>query len=248
MSGPRVESRGRNEADAHYSALRDRAARGRGVNPLVYWPLRALLSPLVRAYFRARLIGGEHIPRHGPLILASNHRSQLDPLVIGLLIRRPAYYLAKQELFQKRWQAWLLSALGGFPIERGAGDGDGLLAARRILERGDCLVMFPEGTRVRPGPLGRPRRGVARLALSTGAPVVPLAIVGTEAVRNGWRLRPHRIRVRAGAPLSFPPAAQPSITVISSVTERVWINVMLQWGWLGGAQDGCHCTRPGASA
>ena len=77
------------------------------------------------------------------------------------------------ELFDKRWKAWLLLALGAFPIKRGESDEDAMETARVILERGGAVGIFPEGTRVRPGPLGEPKRGVGRLALETGAPVVP---------------------------------------------------------------------------
>ena len=97
-----------------------------------------------------------------------------------------------------------MGSLGAFPVHRGAGDSDMLETARAILERGDCVLMFPEGTRTRPGALGRPKRGVGRLALETGAPVVPVAMIGTEAVRKGWMIRPHKIRVRIGRPLTFP--------------------------------------------
>src|SRR6202035_379588 len=152
----------------------------RGVNPFIYWTLRAILVPIFLVYFRMQRIGREHLPRTGPLLLASNHRSFLDPFVIGMCARRPVYYFAKRELFERRWQAWILNALGAFPVDRGAGDREAMDTARAILARGDCGVVFPEGTRVRPGPLGEPRRGVGRLALETGAPVAPIAVIGTE--------------------------------------------------------------------
>jgi len=208
----------------------------RGVNPVIYWVLRALLVPFFLVYFRMQRIGREHMPRSGPLLLASNHRSFLDPFVIGMLVRRPVYYMAKRELFEKRWQAWILNALGAFPVDRGAGDGEAMATARAILERGDCVVVFPEGTRVRPGPLGKPRRGIGRLALETGVPVAPVAVIGTEDVRRGWRIRPRKVRVRVGRPLRYPTVERCSPNLAGAVTERIWACVSLQWDWLGGAQ------------
>jgi 1-acyl-sn-glycerol-3-phosphate acyltransferase len=212
-----------------------RRARERGVNLLLYWVARGVLQPAMHIYFRLRRIGREHVPADGPVIFASNHRSFLDPFVIGTLARRPVYYMAKKELFERRWQGWLLNGLGAFPVDRGASDQDAMSTAREILERGDCVVIFPEGTRVRPGPLGDPRRGVGRLALETGAPVVPVAVIGTEAIRRGWRIRPHRVTIRCGRPLTFPHVANPSRRLAGAVTERIWPCIELQWEWLGGA-------------
>jgi 1-acyl-sn-glycerol-3-phosphate acyltransferase len=209
-------------------------ARTRGVNPLVYWIVRSILQPFFHLYFRLERHGREHVPATGPCLIAANHRSFLDPFVIGTMTRRPVYFVAKQELFKRRWQAWLLNALGAFPIDRGNADGDAMATARHILERGDCVVIFVEGTRVRPGPLGRPRKGVGRLALETGAPVVPVAVIGTEAIRRGWRIRPHKVRLRAGRPLTFPRVEKPTQRLAGAVTDRIWPCICLQWEWLGG--------------
>ena len=225
----------RNARKADLSGFREHAL-SRGVNPVLYRALRSLLVPFFLVYFRMQRIGREHLPRTGPLLLASNHRSFLDPFVIGTVARRPVYYMAKRELFENRWQAWILNALGAFPVDRGAGDGDAMATARAILERGDCVVLFPEGTRVRPGPLGEPRRGVGRLALETGAPVVPIAVIGTEDVRSGWRIRPRRVRIRAGRPLLFPIVEGCSPSLAAGVTDRIWACVCLQWEWLGGVK------------
>jgi glycerol-3-phosphate dehydrogenase (NAD(P)+) len=214
-------------------SLRARTLAG-GVNPLLYWSVRALLQPLFLLYFRMSRIGREHLPRRGPLILAANHRSFLDPFCVGMLVRRPVYFMAKRELFQRRWQAWLLSRLGAFPVDRGAGDAEAMATARAILQRGDCVVIFPEGTRVRPGPLGRPHRGVGRLTLETGAPVAPVAVIGTEDVRRGWRIRPRKVRLRVGRPLRFPRPENATPSLAAAVTERIWACVSLQWEWLSG--------------
>jgi glycerol-3-phosphate dehydrogenase (NAD(P)+) len=210
-------------------------ARTRGVNRVVYWIVRAILQPFFHGYFQLGRIGREHIPASGPVILAANHRSFLDPFVIAVMARRPIYFVAKKELFAFHPAvSWLLGALGAFPIDRGASDHEAMATARALLERGEAVLMFPEGTRIRPGSLGTPRRGVGRLALETGAPVVPVAVMGTEAVRRGWRIRPHKVRIRAGRALTFPRVPSPSPALAGAVTDRIWPCVELQWEWLGG--------------
>jgi glycerol-3-phosphate dehydrogenase (NAD(P)+) len=208
--------------------------RTRRANPLVYGIVRVSFQLFFLIYFRMQRIGREHIPKRGPVIIAANHRSFLDPFVIACMARRPMYYVAKQEIFVGRVISWLLTSLGAFPVMRGASDADTIITAKAILARGDIVLIFPEGTRTRPGSLGAPRRGVGRLALETGAPVVPLAVIGTEAVRKGVLIRPHRVRMRAGRALRFPIVDQPSPALAGAVTDRIWPCVMLQWEWLGG--------------
>lgn len=215
------------------SKLHDRARR-RGVNLPLYWAVRVVLQPFFHTYFRLTWRGRGHVPQQGGVIFAANHRSFLDPFVIATLANRPLYFVAKKELFQRRWQAWILNALGAFPVDRGSGDADAMGTAREILERGDAVVIFPEGTRIRPGGLGKPRRGVGRLALETGAPVVPVAVIGTEDLRDKWRIRPGRVRLLAGAPHVFPKTEAPTATMAAAVVDRVWPCVQLQWEWLGG--------------
>jgi glycerol-3-phosphate dehydrogenase (NAD(P)+) len=218
-----------------YEPLHARA-RNSGVNRVVYWVVRLIFQPFFSLYFRMSRIGREHIPAEGPVIVAANHRSFLDPFVIATMApwRRPMYYVAKRELFRNRLQAWFLNSLGAFPVDRGAGDRDMIETAKAILDRGGIVLIFPEGTRVRPGALGTPKRGVGRLALETGAPVVPVAVIGTEAIRRGWRIRPHKVKIRAGRPLHFPHVEDPSPALAGAVTDRIWPCVMLQWEWLGG--------------
>jgi glycerol-3-phosphate dehydrogenase (NAD(P)+) len=207
--------------------------RRRGVHPLLYRPFRWVLKTCILVYFRLRRLGREHIP-DGGVVLAANHRSFLDPFAIGCCLRRPVYFLAKQELFENPILGWFINCMGAFPVRRGASDEESMATALMLLERGEALVIFPEGTRIRAGSLAQPKRGVGRLALQSGAPVVPVAITGSERARAGWRIRPVKVHVRCGPPLTFPRVERPSPFLAGEVTERIWPCVGLQWEWLGG--------------
>ena len=206
----------------------------------VNWPLyllaRLAITPFLLAYLRLGRTGREHGRVDGGLIVAANHRSFLDPFLIGASLpwRRPMNYVAKVELFERRWQGRLLSRLGAFPIRRGESDELAMETARLAVERGGTVCIFPEGTRIRRGTLAAPKRGVGRLALQTGAPVVPTAVFGSEHVRRGRRIRPRRVRVRLGRAMTFPTVERPSPPLAESVTARIWPNVLLQWEAMGG--------------
>jgi 1-acyl-sn-glycerol-3-phosphate acyltransferase len=210
--------------------------RRHGANPVLYLLARVFMTPFFLVYFRYARTGREHACVKGGLIVAANHRSFLDPFAIGgaLPWSRPMNYVAKVELFERRWQGWILSRLGAFPIRRGESDEDAMETARLVVERGGVVCIFPEGTRIRSGSLAEPHRGVGRLALQTGAPVIPAAVLGTEDVRRGWRIRPRKVKVRLGKAMTFPRAADPSRGLAARVTERIWPNVELQWEDLGG--------------
>jgi glycerol-3-phosphate dehydrogenase (NAD(P)+) len=210
--------------------------RRHGVNWPVYLVARVLMTPFFLVYFRYERYGKEHGRVKGGLIVASNHRSFLDPFAIGGILpwRRPMNYVAKVELFERRWQGWLLSRLGAFPIRRGEADEVAMETARQVAERGGTVCIFPEGTRIRNGTLAAPKKGVGRLALQTGAAVLPTAVFGTEHVRRGWRIRPRKVKVRLGPAMSFPRAEEPSPPLAETVTARIWPNVLLQWEAMGG--------------
>ena len=130
------------------------------MNPVVYWCVRVVLQPAIQIFFRLRRSGREHIP-DGKVILAANHRSFLDPFVIGSCLRRPIYFVAKKELFENRLIGWFLNCLGAFPVRRGESDEESVATALALLERGEAVVIFPEGTRHRSGPLASPSAGSA---------------------------------------------------------------------------------------
>ena len=171
---------------------------------MVYRISRSIVRLLLRTVFRFRLEGAEHEPPTGPLVIVSNHTSDLDPLVVGAALRRRVHFMAKVELFRSPLVRWWVTACGAFPVRRGEADRQAWRTAREILERGGALVMFPEGTRgasVRD--LRPPEPGAALLALRTGATILPVAIAGTDAVlpRGAHRLSRAAIAVRVGVPI-----------------------------------------------
>jgi 1-acyl-sn-glycerol-3-phosphate acyltransferase len=175
-----------------------RLARERGANRALYRLLRVILVPLFKLFFGLSATGQENIPRTGPVVIAPNHKSFWDAFFLAAVCRRPMHFMGKAELF-RGWRGRLFLALGGFPVSRGSSDTLAIDTSRAILERGDVLALFPEGTRVSdPAELGKPRRGATRLAIETGAPIVPTAITGTE--RRRWPM-PRRVRISFGEPI-----------------------------------------------
>src|SRR5215210_192291 len=224
-----TDSRPRSDLERRHERI-----RRRGVNRPLLLLTHLVLRPLILLFFRLGRTGLEHVPARGAFLLAANHRSFLDPWIIACCARRPIYFMAKSELFEWRLVGRLLNALGAFPVHRGESDETTMETARLLLERGEAVVVFPEGTRIRRGYLRRPRPGVGRLALETGAPVVPIAVLGSERARRGWLIRPVKIRVRCGRPLTFPRVERPSSRLAAELSERIWPCVELQWEWLGG--------------
>jgi 1-acyl-sn-glycerol-3-phosphate acyltransferase len=200
-------------------------AREKGVSRWLYALVRGIVSPLFRLYFRMHVSGADCIPAEGAAIVAPNHKSFWDSFFIGVCTRRHVRFMAKTELIQARYGR-LLVRLGAFPVRRGQADEDALETARIILRQGGLLALFPEGTRIRdPDNLGHPRRGAGRLALETGAPLVPCAITGTEKIFRGGVPVPRRVQVAFSPPVSVADVAPTPEGASELVEEMVWPEV-----------------------
>lgn len=191
---------------ARLEALHKRARALRGERMWLYRSARFLLRPWIHLLFRPQIEGRERIRQGGGLLLVSNHRSFLDSFFQAYLCKRPMHWMAKKELFQPAWKGWLMSRMGAFPVRRGESDALALETALHLLQAGEMVALFPEGTRVREG-LGTPHRGAGRLALQARVPLLPMGISGTErgALRAAIWHPGHRVRVRIGLPI-FPPS------------------------------------------
>lgn len=174
--------------------------------------IKAFLGLLMRVLYRPRVEGHEHIPGTGPVVLAGNHLTFVDSMFLGLVVKRPVFFIGKDEYVtgkgvKGRLMAWFFTSVGMIPVDRDGGRGGvaALMTGRRILEEGRVFAIYPEGTRSPDGRLYRARTGVARLTLMTGAPVVPFAMIGTEKIQPGGAGRPRiaRFTVRFGEPLDF---------------------------------------------
>ncbi len=209
-----------------------RLAREKGVSPALYASVRATVGGLLRTWYRLHIGGAQHIPREGPTIVAPNHKSFWDSFFIALATPRHVRFMGKAELFEGR-HGRLLVRLGAFPVRRGESDADALETARTILRQGGLLSLFPEGTRIRdPASLGSPRRGAARLAIESGAPLVPCAITGTERLFAGPLPRPVRVQVAFAPPVSVADLQATPEAAADLIEEQVWPEVEREYGRL----------------
>ncbi|WP_438355002.1 lysophospholipid acyltransferase family protein [Microbacterium sp. CJ88] len=169
---------------------------------------RFVISPLARVVYRPRIEGAALVPLTGPVIFASNHLSFIDSIAIPVAAPRPVHFLAKSSYFDKWASRQFFTSIGAIPVDRGAGKAalDALDQQRLLLEQGKAVALYPEGTRSLDGRLYKGRTGVAFLALQTGAPVVPVGLIGTDEVMPVGAKRPSlhaRVTVRFGEPLDL---------------------------------------------
>jgi 1-acyl-sn-glycerol-3-phosphate acyltransferase len=219
------------------------AARTRGVSRPVYELVRIVILPLAKLIWRFQVTGSENVPKDGPVIIAPNHKSMYDPFLVGLATRRPVRFMSKQELFSAK-SGRFISRLGAFPLKRGQADPEALETARMILTEGGVLALFPEGTRHKdPDTLSSPRRGAGRLAIETGAPIVPCALSGTEKMP-----KPGRVRIAFAPPI---PAAHIEATPEAAgdlIEKQVWPEVEREFNALRGIVVAAAVTAAGGVA
>ena len=160
------------------------------------WP------PLFKLFLRMEVFGRENIPEEGPVVIASNHLSLLDPPILGAAATRKVHFMAKSELFKPAWFGALIRKLGAFPVKRGEMDREAIKTGLTILKENKVLAVFPEGTRSKTGELGRAGGGAFMMGIKRKAQIVPAYIYGTDFSRHkGWP----KVRVIFGKPMEYDP-------------------------------------------
>ena len=207
----------------HFTRFHERVRRRRP--DWVYGLVRTVLTPYLLLVHRARCIDSDKIPPEGPVIIAPNHFSFLDHFFVAAFLRREVNFMAKSQLFKRPMQ-FIYTHGGVFPVLRGRRDEEAFKTAHAVLGRGDVIVMYAEGGRSRSGELGDAKPGIGRLALETGATVVPTAIQGTQHTRHWTRLKFPKVTVQYGDPIRFDqvveePAREQAQAAAQIVFERI---------------------------
>jgi 1-acyl-sn-glycerol-3-phosphate acyltransferase len=185
----------------YFDEFHEAARRG---STWVYTLARIVCTLPTILLYRLKVIGRKNVPRHGALILAPNHFSQMDHFFAGVYLPRTIRFMGKSQLFGPPVLTAILKHGGVFPVRRGHRDEEAMKTTFTLLDQGEMVLIYAEGGRSRSGELGEPKRGIGRIALESGAPVVPVAIYGSAGVRRWKRLRFPRVTIEFGEPLTFP--------------------------------------------
>jgi 1-acyl-sn-glycerol-3-phosphate acyltransferase len=180
--------------------------------------------------FDLKTYGIENVPQTGPALLAANHQSYLDPVLVAVHLRRPVSYFAKSELFENRYFGWLIRALGAFPVRLGEGDISAVRETIRRLGEGYLLNLYPEGTRTLDGQIQPIQRGFVLILRRVVVPVIPVVIDGSfEAWHKEWKIfHPHPIRVMYGKPLQYKDLKGDKIVELLESTLRSMLDELRQ--------------------
>jgi 1-acyl-sn-glycerol-3-phosphate acyltransferase len=191
----------------------------------VYEAVRMVTTIYAWIFFRARGIHAEKVPPEGHAILAPNHFSFMDHFFLGVSIRRKVRFMAKSQLFKPPMQ-WIYTHGGVFPVRRGVQDEDAFATAHSVLARGGVIAMYCEGGRSRTGKLSeQPKRGIGRLALESGAPVVPVAIFGSSHVRNWKKLQFPKVTILYGDPVRWEQVDDPTRDQQQEVANQIFAEI-----------------------
>jgi 1-acyl-sn-glycerol-3-phosphate acyltransferase len=190
----------------YFTQFHTAARKGAG---WTYTLARVILTLPTILIYRVRAIGVENVPREGPLVLAPNHFSQMDHFFAGVYLRRKIRFMAKSQLFGPPVLTYIYKHGGVFPVRRGHHDEEAFKTAYEILDQGEMLLVYAEGGRSRSGKMGTPKPGIGRIALESGAPIVPVAIHGSARVRGWKRMRFPKVTVQFGKPIVFPVESSP---------------------------------------
>ena len=198
----------------------------------VYELVRMLTTLYALTFFRTRSISSEKVPASGSVILAPNHFSFMDHFLLGAFIRRKIRFMAKSQLFKRPMQ-FIYTHGGVFPVRRGARDEEAFITADSVLNRGGVVAMYCEGGRSRTGKLNdKAKRGIGRLALETGAPVVPVAIQGSSKIRNWKRLQFPKVTVQYGEPMRWERVENPTPDQQQAVADEIFTEIKLLYAGL----------------
>lgn len=226
----------------HFTAFHERVRR----NPpgVMYEIVRLVLTPILLLFFRTRAIDTGKVPEDGPAIVAPNHFSFMDHFFIAVYLRRKVQFMAKSQLFKPPLQ-FVYTHGGVFPILRGRRDEEAFATAHAVLDRGGIVVMYAEGGRSRTHELGEPKPGIGRLALESGAPVVPVAIAGSARVRNWRRLQFPKVTVQYGDALRFERAESPTREQSQAAAQVIFERIQGLYGGLsrGGRRRAVRAAR-----
>jgi len=206
----------------YFDRYHARARRGIG---WTYDVVRLILTLPTILIYRARAIRTENVPLTGPVIVTPNHFSQMDHFFAAVYLRRKVQFMAKSQLFTNPILKYIFSRGGVFPVRRGYNDEEAFKTAHTVLDRGGAVLMYAEGGRSRTGDLGEPKRGVGKLALESGVPVIPCAIHGSAHVRGWRRFQFPKVTIQYGEPLSFPMKENPTREEQKQVAEQVFDHV-----------------------
>ena len=191
----------------------------------IYDVVRLLLSTLVWVPYRARSVNSRRVPTSGPVIFAPNHFSNIDHFFVGAFTRRKLQFMAKSNLYHGP-MAWVYKTGGVFPIRRGVRDELSFRVVDSILTRGGCICMYCEGGRSRSGKMAeKPKSGIGRVALQSGAMVMPVAIYGSQKVRNWKKLQAPKVRVSYGEPFRYEIVADPTHEQQQAAADEIFAEI-----------------------